>query len=72
MASATNDKFGIFDMVNKEWIHKIALFGGGNNINFSKGDLSTENRFIAAETQYVVGDPQLGVHLSPSSRPAIH
>ena len=35
VVSATNDKFGTYDMVYKEWIHKIALFGGGNNLNFS-------------------------------------
>jgi hypothetical protein len=36
------------------------LSGGGNNKNFSNGDLSIVNRFIAVEIRYAVGDPHLG------------
>ena len=59
--SATNDKFGIYNLEKREWTHDIALFGGGNNLNFRNGDLSPDNRFIAAQTVFAIGDPQFEI-----------
>jgi hypothetical protein len=58
--SATNDKFGIYDLKKGEWSQKILLHGGENNTIFYQADLSSDNQYIAIQVSTTSGDAQAG------------
>lgn len=58
--SATNDRFGIYDLKNREWSQNILLHGGENNLIFLQADVSCDDRYIAIQLSTAGGDPETG------------